>query len=795
MTMKVFLSAFLFLASTAVYAQISCDTGSENECMCETADVLCSVVELEGFMGGMSSFQHPQDGPDDFCGNNTVSDNPTWFAFIAWCDEIDMTVTLTNCLAGGTNNNLFGAQVAVFAACDTNNSLDCASDCNVTTPHDIDLVLENLVIGAVYYFMIDGCGGNGNGSTCDYEIAVSPTDCDEEIEDWTNGIDGETSFCLDETGTYTVDDLEGATSYHWTVDGVEVSVTGDETEDILWDTPGEFQLCVDVSNECVDITEDPMPICTTIVVAEPDAGMLTASPNLLCPGEISLVTLSGHNDDPLFETHLIVVDPSGVVIDVMEVGSTTLDVTLDECGRVKVFSLNFASQENVPVPSLDDDYNGSDCVSFCCDETCELIDFEDTTDPDFPTAPGDETLACFDLLPVFEDQLATDNCAPDELIAGVETGSADLCDGGTITREWTQTDDCGNSFTHTQTIVIDPIDPPDYVNPPGDMTLSCEDVIPPAIDLMYTNSGTSGCLLEGLVTPTIDGAFDICGSTITYTWDFTDMCGNNLLHVQTITIDPADPPAFDSPPGDENLTCSDVIPPPIDLLYTNELSGACLIEGMVTPTVDGAFDPCGSVISYVWEFTDECGTDLSHTQTITIDPAEIPDFVNAPADVTLTCADVVPDPIDLDYTNNQPGICLVEGIESPTITGSPDICGAVIEYFWEYTDNCSNLIEHTQTITIDPAPEAAFINPPADVTFSCEEFDNFDFIDLDYTNSDSGDCLIEGVITPVITDNANGCDGTIEAFYEYEDDCQRVITHTQTITCLLYTSPSPRDRG
>ena len=780
--MKLILPSILLITVINLSAQISCDTGSELECMCETAEILCSVVELDGFTGGMSSFQHPQDGPDDFCGNNTVSDNPTWFAFIAWCDEIEMTVTFTNCLPGGNNGQFLGAQVAVFPSCNTNNSIDCASDCNVTTPHEIDLTLDNLTIGQVYYFMIDGCGGAGNGSTCDYEIGVSPTDCDEEIEEWTNGITGETSFCIGESETYIVDDLDGATSYHWEIDGNEVSETGDETETFIWDTEGEFELCVDVSNECVDITEDPMPICTTIVVSEPDAGMLVATPNPLCPGEISTVTVSGHKADALSETHLIVVNPSGVVLDIVQVDPTTIDVTFDQCGNVKVYSLNFASAEGVPLPAIDDSYSGSDCVTFCCDEVCEIIMFEDTEDPDFPSAPGNESLSCFDMVPVMEDQLAIDNCAPDELIAGVETGSADLCSGGTLTREWTQTDDCGNTTIHTQQITVDPIMAPVFLSQPGNQTLSCDDPMPPAIDLMYSNSETGGCLIEGMVTPTVVGAFDICGSTIEYTWDFTDMCGNTITHTQMLIIEAAEEPIFSNPPGDLTLTCNDIIPPPEALNYSNGQSGLCLIEGSVMPTVVGAFDPCGSTITYTWIFSDPCGTNLMHTQTITVDPAQVPNFINPPNDLTLSCAEVIPNPIDLSYSNNQLGICLVDGTESPEVTGAADICGSTIEYLWGYTDSCGNLIEHTQTITIDPAPEAVFNNPPGNLTLTCEEYDSFTFADLTYSNSESGTCLIEGVVSPVITDNSNGCSGTIEAFYEFQDDCQRITNHTQVIT-------------
>jgi hypothetical protein len=31
---------------------------------------------------------------------------------------------------------------------------------------------------------------------------------------------------------------------------------------------------------------------------------------------------------------------------------------------------------------------------------------------------------------------------------------------------------------------------------------------------------------------------------------------------------------------------------------------------------------------------------------------------------------------------------------------------------WSFTDACGRLIEHVQTITVEPAPEAAFIDAP-----------------------------------------------------------------------------------
>jgi len=379
----------------------------------------------------------------------------------------------------GPGGNTWGAQVAIYEDCGSFNEVDCvANDCG--NENDKVLDIDNLIIGEIYHFMIDGCWG----SACDVEISVVGN-CTEEIESFTNPIDGEVSVCIGDTEDYLVDDLTGATDYHWFIDGTEISITDINEESITWDTEGSFELCVDASNECIPVTDNPMPICTTVVVAGPDAGTLTATPDNLCPDAISSVTLTGYNDGSLYENHIIVTDPNGVVLDVFTVPPTTFDVTYDQCGQVKVYSLNFASAEQVPVPSINDDYSGSDCVDYCCDETCETIDFDDKTDPDFPNAPADETIECFGLLPAMMDQLATDNCKADEMIAGVETGSADLCNGGTIKREWTQTDACNNTYTHTQDITVDPFTPPTYNSMPSDVTIDCDEPLPSADEFVW----------------------------------------------------------------------------------------------------------------------------------------------------------------------------------------------------------------------------------------------------------------------------------------------------------------------
>jgi hypothetical protein len=44
-----------------------------------------------------------------------------------------------------------------------------------------------------------------------------------------------------------------------------------------------------------------------------------------------------------------------------------------------------------------------------------------------------------------------------------------------------------------------------------------------------------------------------------------------------------------------------------------------------------------------------------------------------------------------------------------------DECGGTQTITWTFTDECGRTITHVQTITIEPAPIAAFVNPPADI--------------------------------------------------------------------------------
>jgi hypothetical protein len=66
--------------------------------------------------------------------------------------------------------------------------------------------------------------------------------------------------------------------------------------------------------------------------------------------------------------------------------------------------------------------------------------------------------------------------------------------------------------------------------------------------------------------------------------------------------------------------------------------------------------------------------------------------------------------------------------------------------------------DHGRSCTI-----AAFINPPADDQFTCEEANTYaaTAVSLDYTNNGTAGCLIQGSVVGVITSNYDECGGDI----------------------------------
>ena len=178
--------------------------------------------------------------------------------------------------------------------------------------------MTGLNIGDVYYFLVDGC----SGSHCDVTIDVVGVCGNEFIAPWTQPVTGPTSTCAGNSFNYSVEDLVGAAQYHWFVDGTLQQITTNNTANISWPNSGTFDLCIDASNDpCVPITDPPAQLCTTVNVFDSEAGAITATPMTACPGESINFSVTGYDMSSSNEQAILITDPSGVVVDVINSSS------------------------------------------------------------------------------------------------------------------------------------------------------------------------------------------------------------------------------------------------------------------------------------------------------------------------------------------------------------------------------------------------------------------------------------------------------------------------------------------
>ncbi|MBA6152325.1 HYR domain-containing protein, partial [Gelidibacter maritimus] len=103
--------------------------------------------------------------------------------------------------------------------------------------------------------------------------------------------------------------------------------------------------------------------------------------------------------------------------------------------------------------------------------TCSFnVTVDDDVPPSLVGVPADVTVEC-DAIPTVPTVTATDNCDTTLTVSYSEISNTVVDGIGTIVREWTVTDNGGNTATDTQTItVIDSTDPI-LVGVPADVTV------------------------------------------------------------------------------------------------------------------------------------------------------------------------------------------------------------------------------------------------------------------------------------------------------------------------------------
>ncbi|CDF80050.1 conserved hypothetical protein [Formosa agariphila KMM 3901] len=412
--------------------------------------------------------------------------------------------------------------------------------------------------------------------------------------------------------------------------------------------------------------------------------------------------------------------------------------------------------------------------------TTATITVIDETAPTVPTnVPADVTVECYEDIPAMINLTATDFCAGEITVPGVDTEDNTDPTNIIITRTWTFADACGNTSEVSQIITVNDQTAPVLDGAaPADLALECVSDVP-AMEALTATDNCSGIITSN-GTETINDT-DACNIIITRNWIFADESGNTTEVSQTITVKDETAPVVDNTPADLTLDCSDEIPAIGSLTATDNCAGIITSQG--TETVDDS-NPIYTVITRTWTFADACGNTTEATQTITVEKDDTAPVVdNAPADVTVECIDDVPTMEALTATDDCSGTITSNGTET---INDADACNVIITRNWVFTDNSGNSTDVSQTITVADTQAPIVPTIPADVTIDCA--DELPAM-IDLTAQDNCGSMV--TVSPVdVTNDTDACNIIITRTWTFEDACGNVSTGSQIINVIDETAPT-----
>lgn len=238
----------------------------------------------------------------------------------------------------------------------------------------------------------------------------------------------------------------------------------------------------------------------------------------------------------------------------------------------------------------------------------QFIDVIDNEAPTFDAFPEDALLSC-NQVPNGESAGVqySDNCSNvtltfvDNIISGV------CANEYILEREYTITDNCGNSASRTWTAQVSDNEAPTIYGVPADVTLECGSPIDEAIVFGLDNCSAFADIIVSAQTTPLE-----CGYLFTRTWLAVDECGNTSSASQTITFEDNNAPILSGAPENIVLTCGDPLPPIEFLTAYDECAGDVPVDYQESTVGAG----CDEVITRTWCAYDCNGESTCVSQTI-----------------------------------------------------------------------------------------------------------------------------------------------------------------------------------
>jgi len=293
----------------------------------------------------------------------------------------------------------------------------------------------------------------------------------------------------------------------------------------------------------------------------------------------------------------------------------------------------------------------------------------DTTDPYFTYVPVNLSVSCEDLFEL-QGAVAADNCDADvQVVVSDQVTDGDCPNSYTLVRTFTATDDCGNTATAQQVIVVSDDTAPVFTSVPEGGYYSCEDVID-----FGTATATDNC--GAAVVTFADETDYVCVNTyvIVRTWTATDACNNATSTTVTYYVYDNIAPEFDQDLSDIYVECVGDIPAPVAVTATDNCGTATVTVS--TQVIES--DDCGNqiiLVSYV--ATDECENDNVTSYYIYVNDETAPVLSEMPVDLVIECGSDWPVAPAITALDNCQGLVSVEFEEF--FFGTPPAEGSIAD--------------------------------------------------------------------------------------------------------------------
>ncbi|TKG95350.1 T9SS type B sorting domain-containing protein [Puteibacter caeruleilacunae] len=427
-----------------------------------------------------------------------------------------------------------------------------------------------------------------------------------------------------------------------------------------------------------------------------------------------------------------------------------------------------------------------DCDNKAADQV-QVITILDNTAPTF-TAPADIVIykdgdCKYDASIAFTGDVTdeADNFGVGDAAYSDVVDAADPCEI-VITRTWSLSDNCGNAAApQVQTITVRDNTPPTFTAP-ADIVIYCD-----AVGKYNAATSATGDVEDeadncdvGQATYVDDiDLSDDCNVVIKRTWSLVDHCGNKAAdQVQRITVRDDAPPTFTAPADiviyrdadcnyDASVTATGDV--------TDEHDNFSVEQATFVDVVD-ASDDCNVVITRTWSLVDHCGNAApDQVQTITVRDNTPPTFT-VPADIVIyhdaACSYDATITATGDVTDEADNCGAGEAVFTDNINDT-DACEVIIKRTWTLTDNCGNVTQKVQTITVRDNTIPTFTAPDA-ITIYKDKDGNFDAavaVTGDVTDEADNCNVGEATFADVIADGSCEGEQVISRTWSLADDC------------------------